>query len=501
MRPLKATVVLALAAGLVAASAVPSFVAASADDDGAEPYYPLDTYPPSDRDNAVLQWNEEALQCVRETKPGPTVVARSLYVLHTAVYDAWAGYDAKARPTVTGGWKRQPASQRTAANKVTAVSHAAHRTLHDLFPDDRCRGDFDDQLRDLSQVVGDTGPAATEGRRAADAVLGAAHKDGSNQKGDDPRGTAGVRYSDTSGYRPVNTSTTVVDPWRWQPLGVPLDSPVAAQKALTPHWGGVRPFVSNVTKEAAQAPDPRKLSGSERQAMIDEVIHYSAGLDDRTKAIAEYWADGPESELPPGHWNLFAQWVSRRHGQSLDADAKMFFGLNGALHDAGIAAWSLKYRFDFARPVTAIREERRGQMIQAWAGPGRGTQWIRGEDWTPYQSPTFPTPPFPGYTSGHSTFSAAASAFLKDFGGLMGRDGDRFGASVTIPAGSSAFEDGVPAQDVTLRWDRFQDAADEAGISRLYGGIHWSIDDLPARDVGKKCGEAAFSLAKKYWEG
>ena len=236
--------------------------------------------------------------------------------------------------------------------------------------------------------------------------------------------------------------------------------------------------------------------------MIDELVRMSAELDDRTKVVAEYWADGPQSELPPGHWNLFSQWVSRRWRQSIDADAKMFLGLNGAMLDASISAWSLKYRYDFARPVSAIPALRAGQMIRAWAGPGQGTQLIRGEDWIPYQPLTFPTPPFPAYTSGHSTFSGAASAFMKDFGAVMGRDGDVFGATVTVKAGSSRVEPGItPSQDVVLGWPSFVAAADEAGISRRYGGIHWSIDDIPARDNGKKIGESAFSIAKKLWEG
>jgi hypothetical protein len=87
----------------------------------------------------------------------------------------------------------------------------------------------------------------------------------------------------------------------------------------------------------------------------------------------------PQSELPPGHWNLFAQWVSRRWRQSIDADAKMFLGLDGAMLDASISAWSIKYRYDLGRPVSVIPALRAGQMIRSWAGPGQGTQLIRGE--------------------------------------------------------------------------------------------------------------------------
>ena len=129
---------------------------------------------------------------------------------------------------------------------------------------------------------------------------------------------------------------------------------------------------------------------------------------------------------------MFAQWVSRRDRHSLDRDAKLFFALNNALLDASITAWDAKRQWDSVRPITAVRWLKRGQLVRAWGGPYQGTKTIRGEDWLPYQPATFPTPPFPEYISGHSTFSAAAAAVLQDFTGK-----DDLGMSITIPAGSS----------------------------------------------------------------
>src|SRR5581483_5010100 len=101
----------------------------------------------------------------------------------------------------------------------------------------------------------------------------------------------------------------------------------------------------------------------------------SAALTDEQKMIAEYWADGPRSELPPGHWDLFAQFVSRRdrhaareHG--LDLDVKLFFALTNAIHDAGICCWDNKRAFDSVRPITALRHLFRGRQVSAWGGPG-----------------------------------------------------------------------------------------------------------------------------------
>ena len=444
----------ALLAGCVLVLSAAAFVpvrAVFADGDD-HPLYPFDTYRPSASDNAALQWNDEALECIRATRPGPTVVARTLFILSAASYDAWASYDAKAVPTVRTGFTRRPATQRTPASKSAAVSYAAHRALSYLAgnnPFQPCRADFDARLGDLGLSVAEAtaaNPATTagkDGKRAADNIIAARRNDGANQAGN---------YADTTGYRPVNTPDRVSTRGGGSRCGC-RSATRAVRRRRRRRRSGARskPFDPNLPGAAIQVPNPFQLSTAEKSAMIDEIVRESAQLDDRKKVVAEYWADGPQSELPPGHWNLIAGWVSRRWQQSIDADAKMFLALNGAMLDASIAAWQHKYRYDFARPVSAIRTLRAGQMIRAWAGPGRGTELIRGEDWLPYQAPTFPTPPFPAYTSGHSTFSAAGAAVMKDFGAIMGRDGDIFGATVTVRAGDSRFEQGITPRPGTSR--------------------------------------------------
>ncbi len=166
--------------------------------------------------------------------------------------------------------------------------------------------------------------------------------------------------------------------------------------------------------------------------------------------IAEYWSDSPNSEQPPGHWALFAQFVSQRDHHTLDEDVKMFFALSNAIFDAGIAAWDTKRAYDSVRPITAISLLYKGKTIRAWGGPGKGTIEINGSYWLPYQPATFPTPPFPDYVSGHSTYSAAAARILQLWTGS-----DRFGDSVTVPAGSSKIEPGItPAHPVTYAGKR-----------------------------------------------
>jgi hypothetical protein len=478
MRPRLALLLALLVVVLLASLGPLGPAGADDDDDDDDPptAYPLTSFPPSDNDNVVLQWNNEALECIRAVRTPPVVNARALFIVHSAAYDAWAAYDAKAVGTRLGRTLRRPSAERTTANKDQAISHAAYRAASWVWPG--CQVKWDAQLEALGYTAGDAGTAATVGRTAADAVIAHRGNDRSNQAND---------YADTSGYQPVNPAAPapLVDPWRWQPQ--------PGQTASTPHWRNVTPF-SPVTIPNTQVPNPpRSVSQS-----ADNILAESAGLNDRKKSMAVYWADGPGSETPPGHWNLIAQWLSRRHRQTLDQDAKMFLALNGGLLDASIAAWECKYVFDFGRPISVVRHFKAGRTVTAWRGPYLGVGPIQGETWRPY----VPTPSFPEYTSGHSTFSAAAAAVLKDF-----RGADALNASARVAKGTSFVEPatdtqvGVPATDQVLTWARFEDAANEAGMSRRYGGIHWQFGDVYARDNGKKTGEGAFSLAKKLWEG
>src|SRR5260370_25426457 len=192
---------------------------------------------------------------------------------------------------------------------------------------------------------------------------------------------------------------------------------------------------------------PARFGSAEFLQQAQDLIDLSANLTDRQKMIAEYWANGPHTELPPGHWDLFAQYVSARDNHSLDDDVKMFFALTNAIFDAGIACWDAKRNIDSVRPVTAIPYVFRGTQIQSWGGPGKGTIWMDGSQWIPYQPSTFPTPPFPEYISGHSTYSAAAARILVQWTGS-----DRFGDLVTLPAGSSKIEPvNTPAKPLTLQ--------------------------------------------------
>jgi hypothetical protein len=431
--------------------------------------------------NSAYRWDRVVLQAIKDTRPGPTIAARALAVAHTCMYDAWAAYDAVAVGTRLGGSLRRPAGERNPEAKAEAVSRAARMAAADLFPALAARFDavLVEEGYDPATPPDDGSPAGVA-RQACQAVLDFRHGDGSNQ-------LAG--YADTTGYQPVNEPDHLSDPDRWQPLRTP-DGTV--QQFLTPHWGQVLPFAGG-EPEALRPAGPPRAGTPARQAEVDEMVRLSGALSDEDKVIAEYWADGVGTELPPGHWMIFGQFCSRRDTHGLDDDVKLFFVLANAMLDASISAWEAKRRFDSVRPISLVRHVYAGKPVSAWGGPYRGTQTIDGSQWRPYIA----TPPFAEYTSGHSTFSAAGAGVLR---ALTGRSD--FGASVLVPAGSSRIEPGaVPAHDVVLRWATFDDAADQAGMSRRLGGIHFLTGDLDGRLAGRRVAARVAARARTYFLG
>jgi hypothetical protein len=412
------------------------------------------------------------------------------------MYDAWAAYDRSAVGTQLGASLRRPPGERTLLNKEQAVSFAAYRALVDLFPSEQAL--FDGLMQQLGLNPANQSTDATIavgiGNMAAAAVLASRHHDGSNQLGDLATGA----YSDYTGYQPVNTPSAINDPNRWQPLLVTNSMGVATpQQFVAPHWGLVTPFALTSGAQFRPAAVPNLYPGTGYEQQVREIIDYSANLTDEQKVIVEYWADGPGTEQPPGHWAALAQWVSRRDSHTIDDDVKMFFALTNALFDVSIAVWDCKRAFDYVRPITAVRFLMAGQPIRAWGGPYRGTQTILGEQWQAYQIGAVPTPAFPEFSSGHSGFSAAAAEVLRSYTGS-----DAFGYSVTVKAGTSPVEPGaVPTSDITLTWPTFSEAADQAGISRRYGGIHFREGDLQSRAMGRMVGAQAWIKAKAYFTG
>jgi hypothetical protein len=424
------------------------------------------------------------------------------------MYDAWSAYDDRALGTQLAGALRRPASERTTANKEKAISYAAYRALVDLMP-----ADTESVYKPLMKQLGydpndnstDIETPAGIGNVACAAVLEFRHHDKSNQLGDLAQGP----YSDWTHFRPVNMPSPFpmrlpvihpIDMNHWQPLiYVGSTGDFTTQMFTAAQWCYVTPFAMSSGDEfrgLAKSLPPAVYGSDEYRTQAEELIKLSAGLTDQQKMVAEYWSDR-HSESAPARWNAFAQWVSARDHHSLDDDVKMFFALNNALLDASIAAWDMKREFDSVRPVTAIALLFHGTKIRAWGGPGKGTVEMDGADWIPYQEASLPTPSAPEYVSEESTDAAAAASILAAWTGS-----DHFGDSVTLPIGSSTIEPGVaPAHPVALKWETFSAAADEAGMSGRYGGIHFRRADLSGRHLGRVVATKAWLKAQTYFEG
>lgn len=460
--------------------------------------------------NVVTQWTQTHLALIRATKPAPPMTARALGIVSTAMYDAWAAYDAQAIGTRLADGLRRPAAEQTLGNKSKAISYAAFEALLDLYPSERTT--LEARMRELGYdpTVMSSDKATPEGigHLAAQALLVYRHGDGSNQLGNlTPLDASGkpVPYADYTGYVAQNPAinlgtptalSSFANPQAWQPLTWVNQAGATVTPAyIAPHWGKVAPFALT-SGDQFRPVQPKVFGSAEYVAQVQEIIDLTANLTDRQKSIAEYWADGPNSELPPGHWHLFALQVAERDKHSLDEDVKMFFALSNAVFDAGIATWEAKRYYDTSRPVTAVRYLFNGKTIRGWGGPGRDNVEMDGAAWIPFQPSWFVTPPFSEYTSGHSAFSAAAAEVLKRYTGS-----DAFAASVTVPAHSLKADSSAPASDVVLSWKTFTEAADEAGMSRLYGGIHFHDGDVAGRQLGRLVGAQVYAKAQGLWSG
>lgn len=509
-----------------------------------------------------------------------------------------------------------------------AISYAAYRVLTQRFKNSPGAARTLFGLRWLMQqfgydpdFTGTTGNApAAVGNRIGFGVLAATLNDGANEANGYADATG---YKSLNDPMPVaRPGTTMADPSRWQPLaltqsitqnGIPLPNNV--QSFVGVNARNTTPFATikpTPTTSSLDPGPPPQFGGATHAAFVQQALdclQLSAMLDpsdgvsidispgaylnnplgsnvgtgralnpftnrpypsnvvkrgDYARVLAEYWADGPNSETPPGHWNVILNEVTdhpsfvRRYGgvgsvlPALEWDVRAYLALNGAAHDAACTAWLLKRQYDSARPISVIRylaglgqssepsgpsyqarglplvpglievitaassavgqrhahlADSVGQLaIRAWQGNPSdvktqigGVGWILAAKWVPYQMSTFVTPAFPGYVSGHSTFSRAAAEVLTlltgspFFPGGLGEK--RFAANSFLE-----FERG-PSADLSLQWATYYDAADQAGLSRLFGGIHPAVDDLVGRRLGARVGLAAFLKAQTLRQG
>jgi len=615
-----AAVVLAVA--ILSLSTCTSGSSGSADDaytiDGCEPA-------DREGRSVARVWDEALLDAIRRDVPAPTVHARNLFHTSAAMWDAWAAYDPDADGYLVDEKLEadDPDAAREAAISYAAYRILLHRYslaagLQATFDELVATMESLCYRIDFTSTEGDS-PAAL-GNRIAQTVIERGRSDGSQEE----RRYIDSDYRPVNQPLVVaDPGAQMGDPNRWQPLalaqlvaqnGLPI--PGNVQRFVGPHWGHVEAFAlprSGAADGLPVDPGPPPQLGDDpastdafKQAAVD-VLRESSHLDpgdgttidigpgslgdnplgtndgdgydvnpatgepyapnevlrgDFARALTEFWADGPESETPPGHWNTIANEVSDTPGlelriggdgavvDRLEWDVKLYFALNGAVHDAAVAAWGVKGYYDSARPISMIRymggqgqssdpdgpayhpdglplvdglvevvtpassapgqrhealADHVGEVaVNAWQGnpedasQASGVGWIRAVDWVPYQRATFVTPAFAGYVSGHSSFSRAAAEVMTAFtadpyfpGGI---------SEWTVPAGDLVTEEG-PSRDVTLQWATYFDAADQAGISRILGGIHIRADDFAGRQIGSDCGRDAWALAQRFFDG
>jgi hypothetical protein len=391
--------------------------------------------------NEVVQWTDAALAAIRVVGTPPPAASRSLAILGTAVFDAVNGIHGHYQHYLV-----QPNAPAN-SNEVAALATAAHDVLVVQWP---TRAQDFDTLRDTMLAGIPDNPRKTNGvhwgATVAQQILQARANDGS---------TAVVSYPGS------------LVPGAWRPT---ISFGGLVRPALAPQWGNVTPFgVASVA--ALQPPPPPALTTSEYADDVNFTKAYgsltnSARSPEQTE-IAQFWGYGPGSSTPPGHWNQIAIAVLQHRHLGIEETARMFALLNVALADAAIVCWRCKYIMGYWRPITAI------QLADQDGNP------LTVPD--PTWAPLLPTPPFPEYTSGHSTFSAAAAMALAGFFGT-----DR----VSFTIGS----DDLPGVFHTFR--RFSDAAWESGISRLYGGIHFWHGNLEGLACGARIGMEISSLMR-----
>jgi hypothetical protein len=613
-----------------------------------------------DGESVARMWNEVLLLAIRNDFARPTIHARNLFHMSSAMFDAWSVYNPQTQSFLFGdevaGFSCPSATIELPTDVLPdqeqAISFAAYRMIQHRFvfsPGfvetmaaadvlmESLGYDLNDESLDYSQ-----GSAVALGNYIARCYIEFGLQDGSNEQ----------QFYANKSYQPVNPplvlsrtdigNPSILDLNRWQPLSIDgfidqagnlIDE---APAFLSPEWGQVVPFALSENDKSVFTRDgfdyqvyhdpglPPLIGGALSEQYkwgFSLVSIWSSHLDqndgvmwdispksigniaefpqsftefgefykqleggdtstgyalnpitnqpyeeqivprgDYTRVLAEFWADGPESETPPGHWFVILNSVSdhellekRWAGQGeilgpLEWDIKSYFAMGGTMHDAAVAAWGIKGRYDYIRPVSAIRAmadlgqssdpllpsynlnglplvesyiELVTEMdplainnplhigkikLYAWKGPDyvsdtlveqAGVGWILAEQWWPYQRPSFVTPPFAGYVSGHSTFSRAAADLMMFITG-----------SAYFPGGMSEFEvtandflvfEQGPSVSMTLQWATYQDASDQCSLSRIWGGIHPPADDLPGREIGVKIAIDGFEFVQSFF--
>jgi len=438
----------------------------------------------------VSEWMHTMYGAIRVERLSPPVAARLMGYVSTALYSGLAAATPGMQPLAgeLNGFPELPRAERPADHDATITAVAAERVvidtlLREALPTTRAAlARLADSLAQARATLGVSPAARTRsealGQRIGLAIVAWSHGDGFDSTRTLPpyRAPVGDPYwvndapvsiyasqneSGASEFVALNNPANMLKAGTVSDRGLIVNRPKRAGKTLPPvnmagmsepYWGRVRPFVLRSWSECP-APEPPPYatdSASPLYRNADEVRTTGASLTPEQRAIALYWADNAgESGTPVGHWlSIASQMVSERRLSTEEA-ARIMVLTSVAQADAFVASWGYKYTHNLIRPRTYIRR-------------------VIDSTW----EPLIPTPPFPEYPSGHSTVSAAAAAVL------------------TAAVGDVAFDDstGLTIGNAVRRFDSFVAAAREAGLSRVYGGIHFPYGNLGGRALGECIG-------------
>ena len=389
--------------------------------------------------NAVLEWNKEAVDAIRLSRNPPPLAALLYATYHVSIFDAVNGITR----THHGWLVNDPAP--AGADMDAAIASAVYTVLTELFVSTNPRTlriAYDNALAAIPDGAAKADGIAW-GRKVAVAVL--------------------AKRADSGYNKPIPGTYSSTEPGKWR------ETPPTFRPPLLPFWGKVTPFVMTSPSQF-RAPPPETLGSKEYAEELAFVASHGARDDaDRTEyqtMSTPFWSDDLGTGTPPGHWNIIAEDIARRKDLSVPETARLFALLNLAEADAGISCWETKYYYSFWRPETALRE----------LDPKLNPQLVNKPDFIPNMA----SPPFPSYTSGHSTFSAAGARMIALF---FGTDDIEF----------SVGSDGLPG--VVHTFKKLSDAQAEVGMSRVWGGIHTMSDNLEAQKAGMKIADWVYANA------
>jgi len=383
------------------------------------------------RADVVLDWADLALDCVRNDNTGPTVSTRNLAILHTAIYDA---VNSITRTHQSYRFQLEPPQDCSAEAAVVGAAYAVTTALYPSY------APLAQDLLNAYKASASPGAAMTNGLNfgwwMGLFALDSRGADGANT--DVP-------------YTPSNL------PGQWQ------RTPPFFRPPLTPNWRYVDLFCLPGIEAFMPAPPPA-LNSSEYALAFNEVKRLgAAGTTNRTpeqSEIAVFWSDFSHTAMPPGHWHEIGAAIARSRTNTLEENARLFALISLAQADAAIVCWEAKYRNNLWRPVTAIQR----------ADEDGNPATEKDATWNHYLA----APPFPAYTSGHSTFSKASAQVLANF---YGTDAIAF----------TAFSDSLPG--IARSFTSLSICADEVGMSRIFGGIHFRFDHVAGKLTGQKIGD------------